>query len=76
MEVLFEPFRQDRLVRIELTGPVATVRRRSGVVQVLGQGVPADMEVPRNSALRPLLHQMQAVNFVDLFRAKHRSLNL
>jgi hypothetical protein len=28
--------------------------------------------VARDSALGPLLDQMQAVNFIDLFRAEHR----
>jgi hypothetical protein len=39
--------------------------------EVLGQRVPANVEVTRDSALGPLLHQSQAVNLVDLFWAEH-----
>jgi len=34
--------------------------------------VAPDFEVARDAALRPLLHQVQAVNLVDLFRGEHR----
>ena len=36
--------------------------------------MPPDTKVARDSALRPLLDQMQAVNLINLFRARNRSL--
>jgi len=33
--------------------------------------VPTDVEVARDSTLGPLLDQVQAVDFVDLFWAEH-----
>lgn len=70
--VLFEQLCQGRLESVEFAGPVAPTRRRGGIVQVLGQVMPPDPEVVRDSALGPLLDQMQAVNVIDLFRAEHR----
>jgi len=66
-----EQFGHGRLERVEFAGAVATAGGWGRGVQVFGQGVPADVEVTCDSALRPLLDQVQAVNLVDLFGAEH-----
>jgi hypothetical protein len=70
--ILFKQLRHGRLESIELAGSVATAGRRSWVVQILGQRVPADVEVTCDSTLGPLLDQVQTVDLVDLFWAEHR----
>jgi len=69
--ILLQQLRYGRLENIQLAGSIATARRRRWSVQVLGQRVPANVEVTRDSALGPLPHQVQAVNLVDLFWAEH-----
>ena len=70
--ILLQQLRYSRLESIELAETIATTRRRCGLGQVLGQRMPADVEVACDSALRPFLDKMQAVNLADLFRAEHR----
>ena len=71
MCILLQQFRHGRLESIEFAGAIAMAGRRGRGVQVLGQRVAADVEVTCDSALRPLLDKVQAVDFVDLFGAEH-----
>jgi hypothetical protein len=48
---MLQQLRYGRLENIQLAGPVAMARRRGWSVQVLGQCVPANVEVTRDSAL-------------------------
>ena len=70
--ILLQQFRQSRLESIELAETIAAAGRRCRLSQVLGQRMPADVEMGCDSALRPFLDKMQAVNLADLFRAEHR----
>jgi hypothetical protein len=71
LRILLQQFRHGRFESIELAGAVSTTGGWGWGVEVFGEGVPADVEMTCDSALRPLLHQVQAVDFVDLFGAEH-----
>ncbi|HEY1894782.1 MAG TPA: hypothetical protein VGG62_00865 [Terracidiphilus sp.] len=67
-----EQLSDGRLERIELASAIAVSRFRSRRIQIFCDGTPADPELPRNLAQRPLLHPVEAMKFADLVRREHR----
>jgi len=71
--ILVEQFGDQGLERIELAGTRTADRQGHGGVEILFHGAGSEVERAGDATHRPMLAASEAVNFIDLVHAQHRS---